>query len=191
MENLTKVLELLRDGLSDTEKAEAQRLRGNLKNLIGVEDDPKKEKERQEHKKAIAEVYYIIGNLEESAAARIPASFRKFLEERKWENYIPKDLSHLRDEAYYLLDIAYRHFLSPPEDKERLQLKYYTDSCLHALKAMKETAPSRLPHADDYARRFASAKTEDELFSLAKECGLEEHLRFTMEKEEKIALLFS
>ena len=46
-ENLSKILELLPNGLSETEKAEAQRIRGNLKNLSGVEQDPQKEKERQ------------------------------------------------------------------------------------------------------------------------------------------------
>ena len=190
-ENLSKILELLPEGLSETEKAEAQRIRGNLKNLSGVEKDPQKEKERQEHKKAVAEVYYIIGNLEEPYASRIPVSFRKFLEEQKWENYTPKNLSRLREEAYVLLDIAYRHFLAPPEDKSRLQLKHYIESCLQALGSMKKTAPSLLPQTEKYALQIRNAKNTEELLLAVRECGLDTHLQFIMEKEEKISLLYS
>lgn len=187
-ENLSKILELLPNGLSETEKAEAQRIRGNLKNLSGVEQDPQKEKERQEHKKAIAEVYYIIGNLEEPYASRIPISFKKFLEEQKWENYTPKNLSRLREEAYVLLDIVYRHFLSSPEDRSTLQLKYYIESCLQALK--KNTHP-RMPHTENCALQIQNAKNTEELLLCVRTCGLEAHLQFIMEKEEKISLLFS
>ncbi len=123
MKSFSKILSLLPADLPESEKAEAQRIRGNLKNLVGVEEDPKKERERQEHKKALAEVHYVISNLEADAAERIPASFRKFLEDGKWENYTPKNLSRLREETYSLLDIVYRHFLSSEEDKPRLQLR--------------------------------------------------------------------
>ena len=99
-EHFSEILKLLPNGLSEEEKADAQRIRGNLKNLSGVEKDPQKEKERQEHKKALAEVHYIIGNLEEPYASRIPASFKKFLEEQKWENYTPKNLSSGLSENY-------------------------------------------------------------------------------------------
>ena len=190
-ENLAKILKLLPDGLSETEKAEAQRIRGNLKNLSGVEKDPQKEKERQEHKKALAEVHYIIGNLEEPYASRIPASFKKFLEEQKWENYTPKNPPRLREEAYVLLDIVYRHFLSEPEDRSRLQMNFYIDSCLQALHSMKKTAPSLLPQTEKYALQIKNAQSKEELLCAVKECGLDTHLRFIMEKEEKISLLFS
>ena len=63
MKSFSHILSLLPEDLPESEKAEAQRIRGNLKNLIGVEEDPKREAERQEHKKALAEVYYIICNL--------------------------------------------------------------------------------------------------------------------------------
>ena len=86
MKSFSRILSLLPADLPESEKEEAQRIRGNLKNLIGVEEDPKKEAERQEHKKALTEVWYIINNLEPEAAAHIPASFIKFLEEQKWEN---------------------------------------------------------------------------------------------------------
>lgn len=191
MKSFSHILSLLPEDLPESEKAEAQRIRGNLKNLIGVEEDPKREAERQEHKKALAEVYYIICNLDADAAARIPASFKKFLEDGKWENYTPKNLSRLREEAYSLLDIAYRHFLSAPEDKPRLQLRYYVDSCLHALKSVK---PSDRMHAADlagYAQQIQDAQTTDALIAAAHACGIEKHLRFIMEKEEKITLLFS
>ena len=88
IKNFSAILALLPDDLPETEKAEAERIRGNLKNLSGVEKDPQKEAERQEHKKALAEVYYIINHMEEGALSRIPLSFKKFLEEQKWENYI-------------------------------------------------------------------------------------------------------
>ncbi len=191
MKSFSEILSLLPADLPESEKAEAQRIRGNLKNLVGVEEDPQKEAERQEHKKALAEVHYLISNLEADAAARIPASFRKFLEDGKWENYTPKNLSRLREEAYSLLDIAYRHFLSPPEDKPRLQLKYYVESCLHALRAVKPG--DRLSAADlaEYAKKMQAAQSAEELTDLANVCGIEPHLRFIMEKEEKITLLFS
>ena len=57
IKNFSAILALLPDDLPETEKAEAERIRGNLKNLSGVEKDPQKEAERQEHKKALAEVY--------------------------------------------------------------------------------------------------------------------------------------
>ena len=188
IKNFSEILALLPDDLPEEEKAEAERIRGNLKNLSGVEKDPKKEAERQEHKKALAEVHYIISNLDENIASRIPASFKKFLDEQKWENYIPKDLSHLREEAYTLLDTVKRHFLSAPEEKPHLQLKYYVDSCLHALSASKLHTPS---HAIECAQKLQGATTVSELKEAASTCGLEEHLRFIMEKEEKITLLFS
>lgn len=188
IKNFSEILALLPDDLPEEEKAEAERIRGNLKNLSGVEKDPKKEAERQEHKKALAEVHYIISNLDENIASRIPASFKKFLDEQKWENYIPKDLSHLREEAYTLLDTVKRHFLSAPEEKPHLQLKYYVDSCLHALSASKLHTPS---HAIECAQKLQGATTVGELEEAASTCGLEEHLRFIMEKEEKITLLFS
>ena len=191
MKSFSQILSLLPADLPESEKAEAQRIRGNLKNLVGVEEDPKKEAERQEHKKALAEVHYIINNLEADAAARIPASFRKFLEEQKWENYTPKNLARLRDEAYSLLDIAYRHFLAPQENKPRLQLKYYVESCLNALSATKQKSPHTAAEIHAYAQKMQTAQTTEELLAVAKECGLEKHLRFIMEKEEKIALLFS
>ncbi len=190
-ENLAKILKLLPDGLSETEKAEAQRIRGNLKNLSGVEKDPQKEKERQEHKKALAEVHYIIGNLEEPYASRIPASFKKFLEDQKWENYTPKNISRLREETYAFLDIVYRHFLSEPADRSRLQMSFYIESCLQALYSMKKTAPSLLPQTEKYALQIKNAKSKEELVSAVKECGLDAHLQFIMEKEEKISLLYS
>ena len=190
-EHFSKILELLPEGLSETEKADAQRIRGNLKNLSGVEEDPQKEKERQEHKKAIAEVHYILGNLEEPYASRIPASFKKFLEEQKWENYTPKNLSRLREEAYALLDTAYRHFLAPSDDRARLQLNYYIESCLQALNSMKKTAPLLLPRVETYAEQIQNAQSTEELLLCVQECGLEKHLQFIMEKEEKISHLFS
>ena len=190
-EHFSEILKLLPNGLSENEKAEAQRIRGNLKNLSGVEKDPQKEKERQEHKKALAEVHYIIGNLEEPYASRIPASFKKFLEEQKWENHTPKNPSRLREEAYALLDIVYRHFLAEPEDRSRLQLQYYIESCLQALSSMKKTAPSRLPQSEIYAEQMQNAKSKEDLLLCVQACGLESHLQFIMEKEEKISLLFS
>ena len=190
-EHFSEILKLLPNGLSEEEKAEAQRIRGNLKNLSGVEKDPQKEKERQEHKKALAEVHYIIGNLEEPYASRIPASFKKFLEEQKWENYTPKNLSRLRKEAYVLLDIVYRHFLAAPEDRSRLQLQHYIESCLQALDSLKKTAPSRLSQIENYAEQIQNAKSKKELLLCVQACGLEAHLQFIMEKEEKISLLFS
>ena len=188
MKSFSHILSLLPEDLPESEKAEAQRIRGNLKNLVGVEEDPKKEAERQEHKKALAEVHYIIHNLDADAAARIPTSFKKFLEDGKWENYTPKNLSHLRDETYSLLDIAYRHFLSAEEDRPRLQLKYYAEVCLHAL-----NTATRLSAADvnGYAQQIQNAATTEELIEAANACGIEKHLRFVMEKEEKITLLFS
>ena len=191
MKSFSRILSLLPADLPESEKAEAQRIRGNLKNLVGVEEDPKKEAERQEHKKAIAEVWYIINNLEADAAARIPASFKKFLEEQKWENYTPKNLSRLREEAYSLLDIAYRHFLSPAEDRARLQLKYYVESCLQALSAVKPGERLSAAAITEYAQKIRSAQSAEELIALAAACGLEKHLRFIMEKEKKITLLFS
>ncbi len=188
IKNFSAILALLPDDLPETEKAEAERIRGNLKNLSGVEKDPKKEAERQEHKKALAEVYYIISNLEENAASRIPLSFKKFLEEQKWENYKPKDLSHLREEAYALLDTVNRHFLSDPAKKSQLQLQYYTESCLRALKASKQHSPSQ---AIEYAQKLQNTATVEELKEAAFACGLDLHLRFIMDKEEKITLLFS
>lgn len=188
IKNFSAILALLPDDLPEEEKAEAERIRGNLKNLSGVEKDPKKEAERQEHKKALAEVCYIISNLEESASSRIPVSFKKFLEDQKWENYVPKDLSHLREEAYALLDTVHRHFLSNPEDKPALQLRYYIESCLHVLSISKQHSPS---HAIECAQKLQGAATVGELKEAASACGLEEHLRFIMEKEEKITLLFS
>ena len=191
MKSFSHILSLLPEDLPESEKAEAQRIRGNLKNLVGVEEDPKKEAERQEHKKALAEVHYIIHNLDADAAARIPTSFKKFLEDGKWENYTPKNLSHLRDETYSLLDIAYRHFLSAEEDRARLQLKYYAEACLHALKTTKPS--ERLTAADiaGHAQKIQAAATTDALIEAASACGIEKHLRFVMEKEEKITLLFS
>ena len=188
IKNFSAILALLPDDLPETEKAEAERIRGNLKNLSGVEKDPQKEAERQEHKKALAEVYYIINHMEASALSRIPLSFKKFLEEQKWENYIPKDLSHLREEAYSLLDTVDRHFLSADEEKPQLQLKYYIESCLHMLRASKQFSPSRVIECTQDLQRVT---TIGELKEVALACGLSEHLRFIMEKEEKIALLFS
>ena len=191
MKSFSHILSLLPEDLPESEKAEAQRIRGNLKNLVGVEENPKKEAERQEHKKALAEVHYIINNLDSEAAARIPCSFKKFLEDGKWENYTPKNLSHLRDETYSLLDIVYRHFLSSEEDRPRLQLKYYAEACLHALKNAKPG--DRLTAADinGYMQKIQTAATTEELIAAANACGIEKHLRFVMEKEEKITLLFS
>ena len=191
MKSFSHILSLLPEDLPESEKAEAQRIRGNLKNLVGVEENPKKEAERQEHKKALAEVHYIINNLDSEAAARIPCSFKKFLEDGKWENYTPKNLSHLRDETYSLLDIVYRHFLSSEEDRPRLQLKYYAEACLHALKSAKPG--DRLTAADinGYMQKIQTAATTEELIAAANACGIEKHLRFVMEKEEKITLLFS
>ena len=190
-ENFSEILKLLSNSLSEEEKADAQRIRGNLKNLSGVEKDPQKEKERQEHKKSLAEVHYIIGNLEEPYASRIPTSFKKFLEEQKWENYTPKNLSRLREEAYVLLDIVYRHFLAEPQDRSRLQMKFYIESCLQALHSMKKTAPSLFPQTEKYALQIRNAENAEDLLLIAQACGLEAHLRFIMEKEEKISLLFS
>ena len=190
-EHFSKILELLPEGLSETEKADAQRIRGNLKNLSGVEKDPQKEKERQEHKKAIAEVHYILSNLEEPYASRIPAAFKKFLEEQKWENYTPKSLSRLREETYVLLDTVYRHAFAPAEDRQRLQLNHYIESCLKALGAMKKTAPLLLPDMEKHALHIKNAQSTEELLLSVRECGLESHLQFIMEKEEKISLLFS
>ena len=191
MKSFSHILSLLPEDLPESEKAEAQRIRGNLKNLVGVEENPKKEAERQEHKKALAEVHYIINNLDSEAAAHIPCSFKKFLEDGKWENYTPKNLSHLRDETYSLLDIVYRHFLSSEEDRPRLQLKYYAEACLHALKNAKPG--DRLTAADinGYMQKIQTAATTEELIAAANACGIEKHLRFVMEKEEKITLLFS
>ena len=188
MKSFSEILSLLPEDLPESEKAEAQRIRGNLKNLVGVEEDPKKEAERQEHKKALAEVHYIVNHLDAEASARIPFSFKKFLDDGKWENYTPKNLSHLREEAYSLLDITYRHFLSSEEDRPRLQLKYYAETCLHAL-----NTATRLSAADisGYAQRIQNAATTDELIEVANACGIEKHLRFVMEKEERINLLFS
>ena len=191
MKSFSEILSLLPTDLPEHEKAEAQRIHGNLKNMVGMEDDPKKETERREHKKAIAEVYYIISNLDAEASARIPVSFKKFLEDQKWENYAPSNLSRLRAEAYSLLDTAYRHFLSPREEKNRLQLKYYVESCLQALTNGKQSTPLTASEISSYAQALQSAQTEEELIETAKACGLEKHLRFIMEKEEKITLLFS
>ena len=191
MKSFSEILTLLPTDLPESEKAEAQRIHGNLKNLVGMEDDPKKEAERREHKKAVAEVHYIISNLDAEASARIPASFKKFLEDQKWENYTPANLSRLRAEAYDLLDTAYRHFLSPREERNRLQLKYYVESCLQALTSGKLNAPLTPSDIGRYTQALQSAQTPDELTEIAKACGLEKHLRFIMEKEEKITLLFS
>ena len=191
MKSFSEILSLLPADLPESDKAEAQRIRGNLKNLIGVEEDPQKEAERQEHKKALAEAYYIICNLDADAAVRIPASFKKFLEDGKWENYTPKNLDHLRNETYSLLDIAYRHFLSPEEDRPRLQLRYYAESCLHALKHVKPSDRISAAELTLCAQKIQASATQDELIDLARACGIEKHLRFIMEKEEKIILLFS
>ena len=188
IKNFSAILTLLPEDLPEVEKAEVERIRGNLKNLSGVEKDPQKEAERQEHKKALAEVYYIISNLEEDVSARIPVSFKKFLEEQKWENYIPKDLSHLREEAYSLLDTAHRHFLAAEEERPRLQLRYYTEACLQALNTSKHHSPSR---AMECAQMLQSVTTIDGLKEAAKACGVDAQLQFIMEKEEKITLLFS
>jgi hypothetical protein len=188
IKNFSAILALLPDDLPETEKAEAERIRGNLKNLSGVEKDPRKETERQEHKKALAEVYYIINHMDEGTLARIPLSFKKFLEEQKWENYVPKDLSHLREEACSLLDTVNRHFLSADEEKPQLQLKYYIESCLHMLSTSKQHSPSQIIECTQALQRVA---TLGELKEVAAACGLGDHLRFIMEKEEKITLLFS
>jgi hypothetical protein len=188
IKNFSAILALLPDDLPETEKAEAERIRGNLKNLSGVEKDPRKETERQEHKKALAEVYYIINHMDEGALARIPLSFKKFLEEQKWENYVPKDLSHLREEACSLLDTVNRHFLSADGEKPQLQLKYYIESCLHMLSTSKQHSPSQIIECTQALQRVA---TLGELKEVAAACGLGDHLRFIMEKEEKITLLFS
>lgn len=188
IKNFSAILALLPDDLPETEKAEAERIRGNLKNLSGVEKDPRKETERQEHKKALAEVYYIINHMDEGTSARIPLSFKKFLEEQKWENYVPKDLSHLREEACSLLDTVNRHFLSADEEKPQLQLKYYIESCLHMLSTSKQHSPSQIIECTQALQRVA---TLGELKEVAAACGLGDHLRFIMEKEEKITLLFS
>ena len=188
IKNFSAILALLPDDLPETEKAEAERIRGNLKNLSGVEKDPRKETERQEHKKALAEVYYIINHMDEGTLARIPLSFKKFLEKQKWENYVPKDLSHLREEACSLLDTVNRHFLSADEEKPQLQLKYYIESCLHMLSTSKQHSPSQIIECTQALQRVA---TLGELKEVAAACGLGDHLRFIMEKEEKITLLFS
>ena len=188
IKNFSAILALLPDDLPEAEKAEAERIRGNLKNLSGVEKDPKKESERQEHKKALAEVYHIISNLEESVSSRIPVSFKKFLEEQKWENYTPKDLSHLREETYTLLDTVQRHFLSKAEEKPQLQLRYYIESCLHALNSSKQHSPS---YTIECAQKLQNVTTLEELKEVTMACGLDQHLRFIMEKEAKITLLFS
>ena len=191
MKSFSEILSLLPADLPESEKAEAQRIHGNLKNLVGMEDDPKKEATRREHKKAVAEVCYIISNLDAEASARIPVSFKKFLEDQKWENYTPVNLSRLRAEAYDLLDTAYRHFLSPREERGRLQLKYYVESCLQALTSGKQNVPYAPSDIDGFTQAIRSAQSPDELIAVAKTCGLEKHLRFIMEKEEKITLLFS
>lgn len=188
IKNFSAILALLPDDLPEAEKAEAERIRGNLKNLSGVEKDPKKEAERQEHKKALAEVYYIISNLDESASSRIPVSFKKFLEEQKWENYTPKNLSHLREETYSLLDTVHRHFLVKTEEKPKLQLRYYTESCIRTLSNSKQYSPSNMAEC---AQKLQNVTTLEELNEVAAAYGLDRHLRFLMEKEEKIALLFS
>ena len=191
MKSFSEILSLLPADLPESEKAEAQRIHGNLKNLVGMEDDPKKEAERREHKKAVAEVCYIISNLDAEASARIPVSFKKYLEDQKWENYTPANLSRLRAEAYDLLDTVYRHFLTPREQRARLQFKYYIESCLQALTNGKQTVPLAPSDIGKYAQALQSVQTPDELTAIAKTCGLEKHLRFIMEKEEKITLLFS
>ena len=191
IEGFAKILELLPEELHESEKAEAQRIRGNLKNLNGVEQDPLKEAERQEHKKAIAEVCYILDRLDKKTAARIPCSFKKFLEEQKWENYTPKNPSHLRPEASELLNTVYRHFLSSPEEKAQLRLQYYKESCLGVLYSRKANTVSAVTRLNGAMKQIQGADTEEALNEAAKACGLEQHLRFITEKEEKIALLFS
>ena len=191
MKSFSEILSLLPSDLPEDEKAEAQRIRGNLKNLAGMENDPKKEAERREHKKAVAEVWYIITNLDEDAAARIPASFMKFLEDQKWENYAPSNLSRLRDEAYSLLDIAYRHFLISPEERPRLQLKFYVESCVQALGTGKQTVPLGAGSVIEFTAKLRGANSVEALREIANACGLEKHLQFIIEKEEKITLLFS
>jgi hypothetical protein len=156
-----------------------------------MENDPKKEAERREHKKAVAEVWYILTNLDEDVASRIPASFMKFLEDQKWENYAPAALSRLRDEAYSLLDIAYRHFLAPPEERPRLQLRFYVESCVQALGAGKQAVPLGTGSIIEFTSKLRAADSAEALSEVAKACGLEKHLQFIIEKEEKITLLFS
>ena len=56
---------------------------------------------------------------------------------------------------------------------------------------MKKTAPSLLPQTEKYALQIKNAKSKEELVSAVKECGLDAHLQFIMEKEEKISLLYS
>jgi hypothetical protein len=191
MKSFSEILSLLPADLPEDEKAEAQRIRGNLKNLSGMENDPKKEAESREHKKAVAEVWYILTNLDEDAASRIPASFMKFLEDQKWENYAPAALSRLRDEAYSLLDIAYRHFLAPPEERPRLQLRFYVESCVQALGAGKQAVPLGTGSIIEFTSKLRAADSAEALSEVAKACGLEKHLQFIIEKEEKITLLFS
>ena len=191
LDGFAKILALLPEELHESEKAEAQRICGNLKNLSGVEKDPEKEAQRQEHKKALAEVCYIIDHLDKESASRIPCSFKKFLEDQKWENYTPKNPSHLRAEASELLNTVYRHFLSSPDEKAHLRLLYYKESCLGVLHARKANTVSAVTRLNGAMKQIQSADTEEALTEAAKACGLEQHLRFIIEKEEKITLLFS
>ena len=58
MKSFSQILSLLPADLPESEKAEAQRIRGNLKNLSGVEKDPQKLKEAYEIGRKTAEKYF-------------------------------------------------------------------------------------------------------------------------------------
>lgn len=73
---------------------------------------------------ALVEVDYVINMLEPEELKKIPESFREFILRNKDKRYSIANTEKLKEEALAILAFIYRKYLSPPEEREKLEKEY-------------------------------------------------------------------
>lgn len=85
------------------------------------------------YKEALSEVDYIINKLENEEIEKIPGKFREFIKNNKSKTHSVNEIENLAEETYAILAFIYRKYLSPIEEREKLEKEF-----LDKLKKEKE-----------------------------------------------------
>jgi len=107
---------------------------------------------------ALAEVDYIITELDTIYKEKIPENFKKFVKNNKAKQDGEVDINNLKEETYAILAFIYRKFLASKEEKEKLELEYRVK-----LKEEKETLKLSVHKEINYSPKVLKNDVEKHL----------------------------
>lgn len=85
------------------------------------------------YKEALCEVDYVLDKLQSDDLEKIPYKFREFIKNNKSKIYDITNIDKLKEETLAILNFIYRKYLSPIEEREKLEQEF-----LDRLKQEKE-----------------------------------------------------